>query len=267
MTALFDIARGDTPVVVNIPHAGIHLPADIEARLTPAARTLPDTDWHVDRLYEFTRGLGATVLAATHSRYVVDLNRDPTGRALYPGQANTGLCPTETFDGVALYEADGPPDEAEIRDRLDRYWRPYHATLAETLTALRDRHGVAVLFDAHSIRSRCPRLFEGRLPDFNLGSAGGASAGGDLVRCAHDEVRKSNDYTHVLNGRFKGGFITRHYGRPGEGIHALQLEMTQACYMDEAPPFGYREDLARGIRPVLEDMVRAVIGWTEGRKR
>jgi N-formylglutamate deformylase len=229
--------------------------------MNDGARTVPDTDWHVERLYDFLGELGASVIQATHSRYVVDLNRPPDSAPLYPGAANTGLCPTEQFDGAPVYRPGQAPEAAEVQERLKLFWRPYHDRLSAELQALRARHGVALLYEAHTIRSRVPRLFGGRLPDINLGTADGASAPADLAALLLATAAASDRYSSVLNGRFKGGYITRHYGRPAEGIHAVQLELTQLTYMDEDPPFGFRDDLAAAVRPVLRAIVQAMIGW------
>jgi len=263
-TARMDIYRfapGRTPLLVSMPHVGTHIPDALAQRLTDAARAVPDTDWHVDRLYDFLGGLGAAVIQATHSRYVIDLNRPPDSAPLYPGAANTGLCPTEQFDGQPLYKSAETPGDAEVQDRLQRYWRPYHDRLAAELQALRARHGIALLFEAHTIRSRVRRLFDGRLPDINLGTADGKSCASDLAALLIETAGEAEAYSSVLNGRFKGGYITRHYGRPAEGVHALQLELTQRTYMDEDAPYGFREDLAVAIRPVLNAIVQAMIVW------
>jgi N-formylglutamate deformylase len=233
------------------------------ARMTEAARALPDTDWHVDRLYDFLEDLDASVLTATQSRFVIDLNRAPDGAPLYPGASNTELCPTTTFDELPVYRAGQGPDEAEIEARRARVWRPYHERLRAELAAIKARHGVALLWDAHSIRSRVPRFFEGRLPDLNFGSGGGVTADPELLgRLA--EVAGGSGYTQAVDGRFKGGYITRAYGRPGDGIHAVQLELSQVVYMDEAPPYGFREDLAAGIRPVLRRLLERAQDWLHG---
>jgi N-formylglutamate deformylase len=259
---IFRFAPGTTPLLVSMPHAGTHIPERLAVRMNDGARTVPDTDWHVDRLYDFLGTLGASVIQATHSRYVVDLNRPPDSAPLYPGAANTGLCPTEQFDGTPIYRPGQAPAAAEVQERLKLFWRPYHDRLSAELQALKARHGVALLYEAHTIRSRVPRLFDGRLPDINLGTADGASAAADLAALLLSTAEKSDRYSSVLNGRFKGGYITRHYGRPAEGIHAVQLELTQLTYMDEYPPFGFRDDLASGIRPVLRAIVQSMIGWT-----
>jgi N-formylglutamate deformylase len=257
----FRFAPGTTPLLVSMPHAGTYVPERLAVRMNDGARTVPDTDWHVDRLYDFLGALGASVIQATHSRYVVDLNRPPDSAPLYPGAANTGLCPTEQFDGTPIYRPGQAPGDAEVQERLKLFWRPYHDRLSAELQALKARHGVALLYEAHTIRSRVPRLFDGRLPDINLGTADGASAAADLAALLLTTAEASDRYSSVLNGRFKGGYITRHYGRPAGGIHAVQLELTQLTYMDEDPPFGFRDDLAAGIQPVLRAIVQSMIGW------
>ena len=261
---VFTFHPGSTPLLVSIPHCGTHVPAPIEARLTPEARVLADTDWHVDRLYDFAAGLGAGVLAATHSRYVVDLNRPPDGAALYPGADNTELCPTTTFARATIYCRGDTPDADEIEQRVADYWRPYHDKLAATLADLRQAHGVALLFDAHSIASRVPRFFEGRLPDFNLGTGSGSSADPGLAARLLAICENAAGFTSVLNGRFTGGYITRTYGDPGANVHAVQLEQSQITYMEEDPPFAYRPDRAEAARPVLKDLLGAMLAWAAG---
>ena len=258
---IFRFTPGTTPLLVSMPHAGTHVPERLAVRMNDGARTVPDTDWHVDRLYDFLGDLGASVIQATHSRYVVDLNRPPDSAPLYPGAANTGLCPTEQFDGAPVYRPGQAPEDAEVQERLKLFWRPYHDRLSAELQALKARHGIVLLYEAHTIRSRVPRLFDGRLPDINLGTADGASAATDLAALLLATAETSDRYSSVLNGRFKGGYITRHYGRPAEGIHAVQLELTQLTYMDEDPPFGFRDDLAAAVRTVLRAIVQAMIGW------
>lgn len=254
---------GDAPLLISIPHGGTDLPTAIAARLTDHARTLPDTDWHVERLYDFAAKLGAGLIAARLSRYVIDLNRPSDGRSLYPGQATTGLVPVTDFDGAPLYRPGQEPNDAEVAERVETCWRPYHEALATRLADLRARHGVVLLWDAHSIRSRVPRLFDGRLPDFNLGTNGGASASAGLTERVH-EAAQVPAYTSVLNGRFKGGHITRTYGRPETGVHAIQLELAQATYMDEAPPYGFRADLADQVRGPIGAMLGAALAWLAG---
>lgn len=257
----FTFKAGGSPLLVSMPHVGTLVPEDLAARMTELGKTLPDTDWHIDRLYDFLDGLDATVLAATQSRYVIDLNRAPDDKPLYPGASNTGLCPTTSFDEDAIYLDGWTPDAAEIDARKDRVFRPYHQRLASALAAIKQRHGYALLWDAHSIRSRVPRFFEGRLPDLNLGSAGGVSADPGLVARLAAVAEAAEGYGHALNGRFKGGYITRFYGAPTGGVHAVQLELSQITYMDEAPPFGFRDDLAAAIRPVLRRFLGTLLDW------
>ncbi|MHA1151264.1 MAG: N-formylglutamate deformylase [Alphaproteobacteria bacterium] len=270
MTEAFTFKAGAGPLLVSMPHVGTALPEAIAARMTALGKTVPDTDWHVDRLYDFLGDLDASVLAATQSRYVIDLNRAPDDKPLYPGASNTGLCPATTFDEEPIYLDGQKPDAAEIAARKDRVYRPYHERLGRALAAIRKRHGYALLWDAHSIRSRVPRFFEGRLPDLNLGSAGGVSADPALISCLRQAVEigaETVGYSHALDGRFKGGYITRSFGDPAKGIHAMQLELSQITYMDEAPPFGFRDDLAAGIRPVLRRLLETMLDWGQGAMR
>ena len=266
-TPAFTLHRGTRPLLVSMPHVGTYLPAPLAARLTPEARTVPDTDWHMDRLYAFARELGASVLMATHSRYVVDLNRPPDNANLYPGQDTTGLCPVDTFDKTPVY-ADGSkgPDDAEIAQRRDAIWHPYHAALQEELKRLKAEHGTIALWDAHSIRSVLPRFFEGRLTDLNLGTGGGTSCDPALAAELLRIASSASGYTAVLNGRFKGGHITRTYGNPAGGVHAVQLEMTQASYMEEQLPFAYLPETAIRVQPVVRRMVEAVLEFVESRE-
>ena len=258
---LYRFSPGTTPLLVTMPHCGIHVPDEIAGRFTPAARLLTDTDWHVDRLYDFAGELGAGVLAATHSRYVIDLNRPPDDQPLYPGAAGTGLCPATTFAGEPLYEAGAGPDEAEKTRRLETYWRPYHERLAAELARIKAEHGVALLYEAHSIRSEVPRLFDGRLPDLNLGSADGASLDGGLAARLEAVCAAAERFTWVHNGRFKGGYTTRAYGDPANAVHAVQMEQSQITYMVEDPPFDYLAERAEQIRPTLRALLAAMLDW------
>lgn len=258
----FLLHRGSVPLLISMPHVGTHVPADIASRLTPQARQVHDTDWHLERLYGFARELGASVLSATHSRYVVDLNRPPDDASLYPGQNVTGLCPVDSFDNQPLYaHPNGVPDAAEIAARRTAYWMPYHAQLQAELERIRAEHGVVVLWDAHSIRSVLPRFFEGTLTDLNLGTADGASCDVALAQALLTQAQAATGYTAVLNGRFKGGYITRHYGQPQRNIHAVQLEMTQCSYMQETMPFDYLPDVAGRVQPHLQRMVQAALSF------
>lgn len=251
---IFHLHRGNAPLLVSIPHNGTRVPDAIAARLTPEARQVPDTDWHVERLYAFARELGASILVPVHSRYVIDLNRAEDDTSLYPGQNTTGLCPVRRFDGGPVYLPGQEPTPAEIAARVDRWWRPYHHALAGELQRLHAAHGRAVLWEAHSIRGTLPWLFEGRLPDLNLGTAGGASCAATLQARLDAVLASQNDYDVAVNGRFKGGYITRHYGRPGTGIDAVQLEISQRCYMDESN-FAWDADRAGRLQPLLHQLL------------
>lgn len=251
MTDVFAFREGRSPLLVSVPHDGRHLPADVRDVMTAAGIAMPDTDWHVARLYEFAGDLGASILTANYSRYVVDLNRPATDEALYPGQVATGLCPRRTFAGEPVYEGEATFDTAA---RVASYWTPYHDRIRATLDALRERYGYALLWDAHSIPSRVPRLFDGKLPALNVGTNGGASCNAALEEAVY-AVAAASDYSAVLNGRFRGGYITRHYGDPDNGIHAVQLEIAQRVYMDEqATAF----DAERASR--LRDTLRTMLG-------
>ena len=254
---IYTLHAGQSPLLISMPHVGIELPGALAARMTPQAPILADTDWHLERLYAFARELDATLLMATHSRYVIDLNRPPDNTNLYPGRDTTGLCPVDTFDKQPLYLPGQEPGEAEIAERVQRYWRPYHDALAAELLRLRQRHGHARLWEAHSIRCEIPRLFEGRLPDLNFGTADGASCGPQLAERVMSQARQAQGYSAVLNGRFKGGYITRQYGNPEQGIDAIQLELAQIAYMDETPPYAYDEAKAAALQPRLQEMLRA----------
>ena len=257
MIDVFSFYEGHSPLLVSVPHDGIHLPPDIRARMTPAAAALPDTDWHVAELYSFARELGASMLVANYSRYVVDLNRPATDEALYAGQVATGLCPLQTFAGEEIYAA-APVTADEVAARVERYWRPYHDKLSGTLAQLRERHGCALLWDAHSIASVVPRLFEGELPELNLGTDGGQSCAPGIAERVTD-VAAASDYSPVVNGRFQGGYITRHYGDPGNNVHAMQLELAQRVYLNEkTTAFDARK--ASQLRDTLRPMLEAFTG-------
>ena len=253
--------EGSSPLVVSMPHVGTIVAPPLDRTMVALAAQRPDTDWHLPRLYDFLRDLGASVIAATYSRYVVDLNRPPGDESLYPGRVTTGLVPLETFAGEALYRNGDTPDAKLVAARVENYWKPYHRRLATELERVRAQHGVAVLWDAHSIVSRSPRLFEGRLAEFNLGTADGKSCDPALARQLYGAISKHTAYTAVLDARFKGGYITRQYGRPADGIHAVQLEMSECIYMDERSPFPFREDLAHAVRPILREQLEIALRW------
>ncbi|HXZ49087.1 MAG TPA: N-formylglutamate deformylase [Usitatibacter sp.] len=258
--------RGASALVVSIPHAGTFVPWSAGASLAEAAAARPDTDWHLPRLYDFLEALDATVIEANLSRYVIDLNRPPDGSNLYPGEDTPRLCPVETFAGAALYRS-ATPDGAEIARRLEAVWQPYHRRLQREIERVRSAHGVAVLWDAHSIASRMPRLFEGRLADFNLGTAKGASCHPALEKALAAALGRRAGYTCAVNGRFIGGYITRRYGRPAAGVHAAQLEIAEATYMDERAPWSFREERAARIRPILREQLEIALEWARGAGR
>lgn len=255
MTGPFRFTAGTAPLLVSMPHVGLGVPDDVAARLTPDAMRLVDTDWHIDRLYDFLDGIGASVLAATQSRYVVDLNRPSDDAALYPGQATPGLFPTESFEGAALYRPGMEPDAADKAARVEAWWRPYHAKLEAELARLVAAHGYALLWEAHSIAPVLPRLFEGRLPDINLGSNAGASCPAAVSAAVLEAAGTAGRYTAVLDGRFKGGHITRHYGRADGRVLALQLELSQATYLAAGDPPELDPHLCAEVRPVLRSLV------------
>ncbi len=250
MSDVYRFVEGDSPLLVSVPHDGRLIPDTQRARMTEAGLAIPDTDWHVAQLYGFAAELGASLLVARYSRYVVDLNRPPDDGALYQGQVATGLCPRHTFAGDPLYRDDAAVKAAEVAERIDRYWRPYHERLALALDAIRERHGCAFLWDAHSIPSRVPRLFDGELPVLNLGNFDDRSCDPDLAR-ELSGLASASPYESVLNGRFKGGYITRHYGDPANGVQAVQLELAQRAYMDEA---------TLAFDPVRADRLRDTLG-------
>jgi N-formylglutamate deformylase len=256
---IFALTQGSAPLLVSFPHAGTIIPPELERRMTPAALQRADVDWHLPQLYDFARDMGATLLAARHARHVIDLNRPPEDESLYPGQDVTGLIPIDTFRKEPLYLPGQAPEAAEVRARVERYWRPYHAALRAELDRLRGLHGHVVLWEAHSICSVLPRFFAGRLPDLNLGTAEGRACAPQVQDAAEAVMAAQSEFTHVSNARFKGGHITRFYGRPEQGVHALQLEMVQCTYMDETAPFAYRPDRAARIRPLLQRMLEAVV--------
>jgi len=262
------IHRGDAPLIVSLPHTGTEIPPEIEARLVSSWLARKDADWWVDRLYDFATDLGATVIRTAISRTVIDVNRDPSGASLYPGQTTTELCPTTTFDGEPLYRDGQAPDDAEISRRRVAYFEPYHAALSDEIARLRQSHDRVVLYEAHSIRSLVPRLFDGPLPQFNLGTNSGGSCDPALT-AAVEAACDASSLSRVTNGRFKGGWTTRHYGQPSEGVHALQMELACRGYMDDpadAPtpnawPAPYRPDQAAPMRAVLGEVLSACIAF------
>ncbi|MES2319578.1 MAG: N-formylglutamate deformylase [Pseudomonadota bacterium] len=257
----FQFKQGSIPLLVSMPHVGTEIPDDIAARLTPCAQARADTDWHLKQLYGFLGDMGASVIAARWSRYVIDLNRPPEDTNLYPGMSTTGLCPVDTFSSEPLYYEGDAPDEQEVQGRLARYWQPYHAKLRAELDRMLALHGRVVLWDAHSIASVVPRFFDGRLPDLNFGTAQGTTCDGALEAAIVGIARAQDTFSVAVNGRFKGGHITRHYGQPAHKVHAIQLEMCQSLYMDESVPFNYRPELAEQVQPLLRKLTGAAVDW------
>ncbi|MGI9369531.1 MAG: N-formylglutamate deformylase [Ruegeria sp.] len=254
---VFDVQRGDGPIVLGQPHGGTHVPESIVARLNDNGQALADTDWHIKRLY---KGLlpDATVVQSHVHRYVIDANRDPDGASLYPGQNTTTLVPLTDFDGQGIWTEGQEPSEDEIEERRQAYHAPYHAALEQELDRVRAKHGIAILFDCHSIRSLIPFLFNGELPIFNTGTNNGATCDAAIEAAVHDTAQGVTGFSAVLNGRFKGGWTIRHYGRPDEGLHAIQMEIAQRAYMDETPPWTWREVRAAALRSHLTTMLERI---------
>ena len=265
------VTRGDAPLLLSVPHAGTDIPRALEAQLMSPWLARRDADWWVDRLYDFGSALDATVIRTGLSRTVIDVNRDPSGASLYPGQATTELCPTTTFDGEALYRDGRTPDATEIVGRRERYYDPYHQALRTEIARLRTKHAHIVLYDCHSIRSRIPRLFDGELPNFNIGTNTGRSCALALIEAVAAECAATK-LSHVVDGRFKGGYITRHYGRPDDGVHAVQMELACRGYMLETPgpviegqwPTPYDPDFAAPMRATLTRVLQACLAFAHG---
>jgi N-formylglutamate deformylase len=255
----FSLQPGTSPLLVSMPHIGTEIPPELQHHYVPRALAVEDTDWHLAALYDFLPALGASVLMPRTSRYVIDLNRPPDDAPMYPGASKTELCPTRFFTGEALYRPGCEPSIDERLRRRTRYWQPYHTALAAELQRIKAIHGFALLWDAHSIRSQIPWLFDGVLPDLNMGTASGASANPAIASAIDQVCAQAGTVTHVVNGRFKGGYITRHYGAPHDGMHAVQLEMCQYLYMDEAMPFAFDAQKADAIRPLLKTMIEQAL--------
>lgn len=253
MTSIYLFEQRNSPLLVSVPHDGRQLAPGMKERMTEIGRTLPDTDWHVRKLYEFVSELDASVLSARFSRYVIDLNRPRSDARLYEGHQASGLCPLRTFAGAPLYKQGKSYDAAERHERIQKYWIPYHSKLQEELSRIRLEFGYALLWDAHSIQSRVPSLFEGVLPDLNLGTNDGSSCSCRLQDAVH-QIGLRSRFTTALNGRFKGGYITRAYGDPNRDVHAIQLELAQCKYMDE-DSFLYDETAANGLIEVIQEML------------
>ena len=262
---MLHLIQGDAPVLVGFPHSGTDIPETIAATMTNHALTLPDTDWFLPRLYDFVDQLGVSTIAANFSRYVIDPNRSTDGENLYPGRPTPELCPTTCFDGSPIYRDGKEPDEFEIGKRTAEYWRKYHDALQEELSRIRNQFGIAVLFDAHSISASVPRLFEGNLPEFSMGTAREASCAPAMAQGIEKVLQSQTKYRWIFNGRFVGGHITRHYGQPDQKIHAVQLELSKATYMDE-PRDQWDDEKAKLVRPVLRQILESVVSWANRQK-
>ena len=254
----YSLTRGTTPLLISFPHSGTDAPADLTARWTKAALALPDTDWHVPKLYAFAKELGAWTLEAHFSRYVVDLNRPPDDSSLYPGQAGTGVVPIQTFSREPIYREGAEPIPGEIDERIRRYWHPYHAALRRALDQIRETYGTAVLYDAHSIRSQVPMLFAGRLAELNLGTAHGQSCAPGWSELLQSQLAAGPELL-IVDGRFVGGYITRHYGQPDAHVHAIQMEIAQDAYMVEAPPYAWDAERARALASRLARALQSLV--------
>jgi N-formylglutamate deformylase len=258
MDDVFRLRQGRIPLVISFPHTGESLPPGLADRFTDDARMLDDTDWLLPQLNDFAEDIGASTIEPRYSRYVIDLNRPPDNRSLYPGQRGTALVPVEDFFGRAIYKPNQAPDASECAARLETYWQPYHSALAVELQRLKALHGHALLWDAHSIRNVVPTLFDGVLPDLNIGSADGASAS-DAVTTAMAEVASVTAFRKVVNGRFKGGYITRAYGAPLQQIHAVQLEMSKSLYLAPSFPVVFDANKKSIVANLLRQMVVAAM--------
>lgn len=269
MDKTYNFYSGNAPLLISMPHVGTGIPKDLRCRLTSEALLLPDVDWHLPILYDMAKDFDVSVISAEYARYVIDLNRSPESTSLYPGQDVTGLCPVDTFAKNAIYQDGKEPCDNEIKERIGKYWQPYHQKLADELQRILAIHGVAILWDAHSIASHVPRFFTGQLPDLNFGTSDSSSCNislqNALAATMHESIHAEN-YSHVFNGRFKGGYITRHYGVPNMNIHALQLEMSQCIYMEENPPYKYDSEIAMKVKPLLTDLLKTCLNWAKTQK-
>ena len=257
---MIEVVQGSGPLVLGLPHTGTYVSPEIMARLNARGQALADTDWHVERLYAGLIGDVTTVRTRLH-RYVIDVNRAPDGESLYPGQNTTGLVPLTDFDGAPIWQDGEGPGAAEIEERRAAYHAPYHAALTAELERVRAKHGFAILYDCHSIRSRIPFLFDGPLPDLNVGTNGGTTCAPGIAEAVRYACASSG-YTTITNGRFKGGWTTRHYGRPHEGLHAIQMELAQSTYLAaEAPPWAYDAPRAHALRDTLRTILKTLSAW------
>jgi len=259
---VYTLTPGTGPLLISVPHVGTRIPEDQAQRYLPRALQVEDTDWHLEPVYAFARAMGAGLIVPRYSRFLIDLNRAPDNAPMYAGANNTELCPTRFFTGEAIYHDGQAPDAAEIARRRGSYWRPYHDAITLELSRLKAQHGHAILFDGHSIKSSLPWLFEGTLPDLNLGTANGNSCAPSLRDVLSQVLQSQSRFTQVTDGRFKGGHITRHFGRPAEGQHAIQLEMCWSTYMPESPPYLLDATRTGQLTPVLRALVQTMLDWT-----
>tara|TARA_R110002049_G_scaffold175316_3_gene342624 strand:- start:2182 stop:2991 length:810 start_codon:yes stop_codon:yes gene_type:complete len=257
---IFKLKRGKSKLLVSMPHVGTQLPEWLIPRMSQESMSLPDTDWYLEELYDFLQDIDVTVISANYSRYVVDLNRSADDMSLYPGSNVTGLCPTDTFDGNSIYEHEAKLDAIEVKSRLDKFWYPYHDALASEIARIKAIHSNVIVWEAHSIRSEVPRFFDGELPHLNIGTADGTTCQHEIIEKIMDVIKTNGDYSWVENGRFKGGFITRHYAQPSLGINTMQLEIAMRSYMDESslsPKFD--NDKATSLRGLLKAMMQSIL--------
>lgn len=262
----FEFIQGTAPLLISIPHAGTRLTPEVASGLTDAAVPLSDTDWHLPELYDFAKALGASIIIGQYSRFVIDLNRPADDKPLYT-TATTGLYPDTLFDGRPTFKEGQQPSDPQRKGYLETIWQPYHQKIELELARIKGQHGYAMLFDAHSIASVIPRLFEGQLPDLNLGTNGGLSCAPGLIALVEGCCKAQSRYSHVLNGRFKGGYITRAYGQPENDVHSVQLELAQLNYMDESAPYAYAVDRAEKLQEVLKPIIAAMLSWGETQYR
>ena len=270
MNTTFNLDTKNSPLLISMPHVGEIIPKHIACHMTAKALQLPDVDWHLPQLYDLSKTFDASLISANYMRYVIDLNRSPDDMSLYPGQDTTGLCPIDTFAKEPIYKTGKEPTPSEIKQRIEQYWRPYHAQLRAELNRIHGIYGMVILLDAHSIASEVPRFFHGKLPDLNFGTADSQTCDKSLELQLENTVRRSShaqQYSHVFNGRFKGGFITRHYGVPALNFHALQLEISQGIYMQEENPYSYTPALALQLQPLLGELIETCISWSNDHKK
>ena len=256
----FTFQRGSLPLLISIPHNGSQIPDGIAESMTADGKSSRDTDWFLDQLYDLPELADASRIVAEYSRYVIDLNRPRDNQSLYPGQTTTGLIPETCFDGSVVYKAGSQPNAAEVERRIETIWQPYHDQIDTELQRMRNENGIAVLIEAHSIASEVPRLFEGVLPDFNIGTNQGQSCCNSMTEAVMSVLKGQSNYSHVLNGRFVGGYITRYFGRPDEQIHAIQIELSQKTYLNESD-LSWNDESAVRVQKVFGDVMAAITNW------